>query len=59
MSDKVKIVKIDVDQNPLTPSKFGIMSIPTLLLCKDGEIATSVIGYQPKEALVNLINENI
>lgn len=51
IGDKLKIVKVDVDENQETASKFGIMSIPTLLVLKDGEIVDKVIGFQPKEAL--------
>ncbi|GAA5416282.1 thioredoxin [Paraliobacillus ryukyuensis] len=58
MSDKVKIVKLDVDDNQETAGKFGVMSIPTLLLFKDGEVVDQVVGYQPKEALVELINKH-
>ncbi|UFT97974.1 thioredoxin [Radiobacillus kanasensis] len=58
MSDKLKIVKLDVDENQDTASKFGVMSIPTLLLFKDGEVVDKVIGYQPKEALEELINKH-
>ncbi|WP_010099056.1 thioredoxin [Ornithinibacillus scapharcae] len=58
MSDKVQIVKLDVDENQETASKFGVMSIPTLLLFKDGNVVDQVIGFQPKEALVELINKH-
>lgn len=58
MSDKVKIVKLDVDENQETAGKYGVMSIPTLLLFKDGEIVEQVVGFQPKEALVELINQH-
>jgi thioredoxin 1 len=58
MSEKVKIVKLDVDENQETAGKFGVMSIPTLVLFKDGELVDKVIGYQPKEALVELINKH-
>jgi thioredoxin 1 len=58
MSDKVKIIKLDVDENQETASKFGVMSIPTLLLFKDGEVVDQVVGYQPKEALVEFINKH-
>ncbi|MFD2618092.1 thioredoxin [Terrilactibacillus laevilacticus] len=57
LADKVKIVKLDVDQNQATASKYGVMSIPTLILFKDGEIADKIIGFQPKEALVERINQ--
>ncbi|MBC2284735.1 thioredoxin [Listeria booriae] len=49
--DKLKIVKMDVDANQETPGKFGVMSIPTLLIKKDGEVVDTVIGYRPKEEL--------
>ncbi|QDP40805.1 thioredoxin [Radiobacillus deserti] len=58
MNDKLKIVKLDVDENQETASKFGVMSIPTLLLFKDGEVVDQVVGYQPKEALEELINKH-
>ncbi|MEN1968289.1 thioredoxin [Lentibacillus sp. N15] len=58
MSEKVKIVKLDVDENQETAGKFGVMSIPTLLLFKDGNVVDQVIGFQPKEALVELINKH-
>ncbi|GGA86180.1 thioredoxin [Ornithinibacillus halotolerans] len=58
MSDKVQIVKLDVDENQETASKYGVMSIPTLLLFKDGNVVDQVIGFQPKEALVELVNKH-
>ncbi|MBS4173751.1 thioredoxin [Bacillus sp. FJAT-49736] len=58
LSDKVKITKLDVDENQETASKFGVMSIPTLILMKDGKEIDKVIGYQPKEALVEFINKH-
>ncbi|MFC6039263.1 thioredoxin [Paenisporosarcina macmurdoensis] len=58
MSDTVKIVKIDVDVNQETASNFGIMSIPTLVLFKDGQPVDKVVGFNPKEALVNLVNKH-
>ncbi|WP_163539734.1 thioredoxin [Gracilibacillus sp. YIM 98692] len=58
LSDQVKIVKLDVDENQETAGKYGVMSIPTLLLFKDGEVVEQVVGYQPKEALVEIINKH-
>ncbi|MDX1806440.1 MAG: thioredoxin [Paenisporosarcina sp.] len=58
MSETVKIVKIDVDVNQETASNFGIMSIPTLVLFKDGQPVDKVVGFNPKEALVNLVNKH-
>jgi len=56
MGDKVRIVKLNVDENPQTASKYGIMSIPTLLLFKDGKIASRQVGAAPKAKLVQWIN---
>ncbi|HEX7066332.1 MAG TPA: thioredoxin [Bacillales bacterium] len=58
MADKVKIVKLDVDENQETAGNFGVMSIPTLIFFKDGEVVDKVVGYQPKEALVEVINKH-
>lgn len=56
MGEKVRIVKLNVDENPQTASKYGIMSIPTLLLFKDGKIASRQVGAAPKAKLVQWIN---
>ena len=48
---KVKIVKLNVDENPNTAAKYGIMSIPTLLMFKNGEIASRQVGAAPKQKL--------
>jgi thioredoxin 1 len=49
--DRVSFVKVDVDQNPSTASKYGIMSIPTLLIFKNGEPVTHIVGLRPKNEL--------
>jgi len=51
VGDKVKIVKMNVDENPATAAKYGIMSIPTLLMFKNGEIASRQVGAAPKQKL--------
>src|SRR5215467_889709 len=51
LAGKVKIVKLNVDENPATASKYGIMSIPTLMLFKNGELASRQIGAAPKAKL--------
>ena len=56
--DAVKIAKLNVDDNQETAGKYGVMSIPTLLLMKDGNVVDQVVGFQPKEALVELINKH-
>ena len=47
LGDKVKIMKMDIDQNPSTPMKLGIMSIPTVIIFKDGKAADRTVGYRP------------
>jgi thioredoxin 1 len=59
IGDKVKIVKLDVDNNQETAAKYGVMSIPTLLVLKNGEVVDKVVGFQPKEALSGVITRHI
>jgi len=56
LGDKVKIVKLNVDENPNIAAKYGIMSIPTLLLFKDGEIKDRQVGAAPKQKLQQWIS---
>lgn len=56
---KVKFVKLNVDQNPLTPPKFGVRGIPTLILFKDGQVQATQVGLVNKEALTRFIDNNI
>ena len=51
MGDKVKIVKLNVDESPKTASKYGVMSIPTLMIFKGGEMASRQVGAAPKAKL--------
>ena len=59
MAGKVKIVKINIDENPGTPSKYGVRGIPTLMLFKGGEVAATQVGAAPKTKLVEWINKSI
>jgi len=54
---KLKVGKVDVDQNQGTAAKYGIRSIPTLLLFKGGELAEQIVGAQPKNKIVESINK--
>ena len=54
---KMNILKMNVDENPATPSKYGIRAIPTLILFKDGEVAGQVTGAVSKSNLKELITE--
>jgi thioredoxin 1 len=51
LGDKVKIVKLNVDENPNAASRYGVRGIPTLLVFKDGQVASSKVGAAPKSAL--------
>jgi len=51
IGDKLKIAKLNVDNNPETAGRFGVMSIPTLMVFKDGEMVSKMVGFQPKEQL--------
>ena len=51
LGPKVKIVKLNVDENPQTAAKYGIQSIPTLMIFKDGQLASRQIGAAPKQKL--------
>ncbi|WP_379965698.1 thioredoxin [Ectobacillus sp. sgz5001026] len=59
LGDKVKIVKVDVDENQETAVKFQVMSIPSLFVMKDGEVVEKTLGYQPKESLLSLVSKHI
>src|SRR5438309_11974080 len=59
LGDKVKIVKLNVDENPRTAQKYGIMSIPTLMIFKNGELASRQIGAAPKAKLENWITTTV
>ena len=51
MGDRVAIAKINIDENPDAPSKYGVRGIPTMILFKNGEIAETKVGAAPKSAL--------
>src|SRR5437879_7541053 len=53
---KIKVAKMDVDASPVIPAKFGVMSIPTLILFVAGKPAQRMVGFQPKPSLKNKID---
>jgi thioredoxin 1 len=59
MGDKVTIAKINIDENPDTPSTYGVRGIPTLMLFKNGEVADTKVGALPKSQLVQWIEQNL
>jgi thioredoxin 1 len=59
MNGKVKIVKLNVDENPQTATKYGVMSIPTLMIFKNGEMASRQVGAAPKQKLEQWITASV
>ncbi len=57
--DKVKIVKINIDENQATPAQYGVRSIPTLLLFNEGRLVATQVGALPKNQLAAFVNKNI
>ena len=55
--DKFKFIRCNVDENPVTPSKYGIKSIPTLIFFKEGKVLDTVVGIVPKSKLEEIINK--
>jgi thioredoxin 1 len=51
MKQRLKVIKINIDQNPLTPTKLGVRGIPTLMLFKNGKVEATKVGALPKTAL--------
>ena len=56
---KLTVAKINIDENPQTPMKYGIRGIPTLLLFKNGQVAATKIGQLPKTKLVEWVQSNL
>ncbi len=57
--DKFQIVKVNVDENPEVSARFGIRSIPTLFVFKNGEKVDTVVGSRPKSEFVSLLNKHL
>ncbi len=57
--DKLKIFKLNIDENPETPQKFGVRGIPTLMLFKDGKLIDTKVGNLPKNILESWLDPNL
>ena len=57
--DKITFLKMNVDENPVTPSSYRVTGIPTINLYKDGEVVKSIVGARPKQALLNELADYI
>jgi thioredoxin 1 len=58
-ADRLSVVKINIDQNPSTPQKFGIRSIPTLMIFKDGAPQAQKLGAMSKSQLIEFLDSNL
>ncbi len=57
--EKMKIVKLNVDENPKTPANYSVMSIPTLLLFKGGELKETIVGALPQKKIEDAITKHL
>ncbi|MFC7442923.1 thioredoxin [Laceyella putida] len=57
IGDQAKVAKVNVDNSPETAGQFGVMSIPTMILFKNGEAVSKAVGVQPKEQLIAWVKE--
>jgi thioredoxin 1 len=56
---QIKVGKLDVDSNPVTPAKYGVQGIPTVFLFKDGQEVGRIVGARPRAVFVSMIEENL
>ncbi|MBU6407189.1 MAG: thioredoxin TrxA [Alphaproteobacteria bacterium] len=59
MAGRVQIAKLNIDDNPITPSDLGVRGIPTLMLFKDGKVAATRVGAMPKSKILEWLNESL
>ncbi|MFZ2869363.1 thioredoxin [Zavarzinia sp.] len=59
LGQQVTITKINIDENPNTPARYGVRGIPTLMLFRDGKVAATKVGALPKGKIVEWINNSI
>ena len=57
--DKIRVVKLDVDANPITAGRFGVRAIPTMIVFKNGREADRIVGYHPKPQLMTKLNPHL
>jgi thioredoxin 1 len=59
MADRVKVVKVNIDDNPSVPSTYGVRGIPTLMIFKNGEVAATKVGALPKAKLYEWVESSL
>lgn len=58
-ADKINVAKLNIDENPATPPKYGVRGIPTLVLFKNGEVDATQVGALSKSQLIAFLDENL
>lgn len=56
---KMKVFKVDIDQNQQTPARFGVRGIPTLVVFKNGQAVDQIVGNHPKDSIVTMLSKHI
>lgn len=59
MSDKIKVVKINVDDNPMLAQQFRVKNLPTVMVIKNGQIRDMMVGFRPKHEVVKFVKNHI
>ena len=59
MGDRVTVAKLNIDETPSVPSRYGVRGIPTLMVFKDGKVAATKVGAMPKSKIVEWLNESV
>lgn len=59
MDGKIVVAKLNIDDNPMTPNKYGVRGIPTMMIFKNGQVAATKVGAMPKSKIVEWINESV
>ena len=58
LSDQVTVAKVDIEASPTTPSRYGVRGIPTMMLFKDGQMASMKVGAMPKQKILDWLAES-
>ncbi len=59
MGERVTVMKLNIDDNPMVPGRYGVRGIPTLMVFKDGKVAATKVGAMPKSKIVEWLNESV
>ena len=59
LGEQVEVIKVNIDENPLTPTKYGVRGIPTLMLFKNGQVAATKVGSLPKSKLYEWVQSQL